>query len=596
MLIFYFDGKVLRMHKLLIIVFFFSVSACDGVSQQVYSSSDSPNSVPVFVNNKNDNESPIISGPNGTIITNEGSLTVTTVSALDPNHDVPLNYKLEGNGTSSSDYTSFDISSTGVITYKTAPVYITKNAYSFTVAVSDQFTSTKKDVSVVVKIPDFEWKTTTPASQGLDATKLQAVVDYIFEDTWNTQGLIVIKDGKIVYEKYEGISDLSIAGHQRVFNAANSSAGDGWGTGWDTAKYQTVFGTRDQNSIGISHSGAKTILGTLIGIAIDKGSINSVNDKISTYITSWAGTVKSEITIEDVLTMRSGLYHQPDEAGLLGEMSLLYKPDELAVSLARGLNPSPPANKWDYSGMADSLILGEVLELTTGKTVIEYARDNLLNQIGITNFDWWRDEAGNVLVWGNFESTLRDYAKFGLLWAKDTGLDAVYGENVIGNGKWNGEQIVSASWLEASAINRVATTFGNSGGDHVGYGYHMYNASKLIDATTDPDTELSVAVYTAKGFNDNSIWWIPEHNLIVARHGLYAPIVNTGNEKIITGDISGVPGTANKDTANYWLSLSNMNLVLMSRVGSQYGPWNANWSYKIMDDEKMIKDIIGAID
>ena len=59
--------------------------------------------------------------------------------------------------------------------------------------------------------------------------------------------------------------------------------------------------------------------------------------KISTYITSWAGTVKSEITIEDVLTMRSGLYHQPDEAGLLGEMSLLYKSDELAVSLARDL-------------------------------------------------------------------------------------------------------------------------------------------------------------------------------------------------------------------------------------------------------------------
>ncbi|MDE0743204.1 MAG: hypothetical protein OSB24_04860, partial [Woeseiaceae bacterium] len=139
------------MSKLLIIIIILSVSACGGGSQQVYSSSDSPNSVPVFVNNKNDNESPIISGPNETIVTNEGSLTVTTVSALDPNHDVPLNYKLEGNGTSSSDYTSFDISSTGVITYKTSPVYITKNAYSFTVAVSDQFTSTKKDVSVVVK-------------------------------------------------------------------------------------------------------------------------------------------------------------------------------------------------------------------------------------------------------------------------------------------------------------------------------------------------------------------------------------------------------------------------------------------------------------
>ena len=101
----------------------------------------------------------------------------------------------------------------------------------------------------------------------------------------------------------------------------------------------------------------------------------------------------------------------------------------------------------------------------------------------------------------------------------------------------------------------------------------MYNASKLIDATTNPTTELDVTVYMAKGGNDNNVYWVPEHNLIVARHGLYAPIVNTGNEKIITGDISGVPGTANKDTSNYWLSLSNGNLVLMSRVGSQYGPW-----------------------
>ena len=39
-----------------------------------------------------------------------------------------------------------------------------------------------------------------------------------------------------------------------------------------------------------------------------------------------------------------------------------------------------------------------------------------------------------------------------------------------------------------------------------------------------------------------------------------------------------------------------MNLVNMSRVGSQYAPWNANWSYVIMDDEKMIIDIIEAIE
>ena len=536
------------------------------------------------------NSAPVISGLPSTIAVGENQTAVLTVTATD------LNGHSIGYAVSGTDAASFEISTTGVLTFKTAPLYLTKNSFSINIEATDSLLTASEPLTVTINIPPFAWKTATPASQGFDATKLQTAVDYVFEDTWSTQGLIIIKNGKIIYENYEGISDLAIAGHQRVFNPANSSAGDGWGTGWDTAKYQTVFGTRDQNSIGISHSGAKTILGTLIGIAIDKGSINSVNDKISTYITSWAGTAKSEITIEDVLTMRSGLYHQPDEAGLLGEMSLLYKPDELAVSLARGLNESPPANKWLYSGMADSLILGEILELTTGKTVIEYAKDNLLDEMGITNFDWWRDEAGNVLVWGNFESTLRDYAKFGLLWSKDTGLEATYGTDIVGNGKWNGEQIVSASWLEASAISRATTTFGNGDADYIGYGYHMYNQSKLVDDTTDPDTELSVTVYAAKGGNDNSIWWIPEHNLIVARHGLYAPIVNTGTEKIITGDISGVPGTTNKDTSNYWLSLANYTLVLMSRVGSQYGPWNANWSYVVMDDEKMLQGIIGAID
>ena len=56
------------------------------------------------------------------------------------------------------------------------------------------------------------------------------------------------------------------------------------------------------------------------------------------------------------------------------------------------------------------------------------------------------------------------------------------------------------------------------------------------------------------------------------------------------------PGTANKNTSNYYLSLTNGTLVYMSRVGSGYAPWNANWSYSYMDDEKMIKDIIEAIE
>lgn len=529
------------------------------------------------------NSPPIITPPSGVIATNEGSTAVTTVVAMDPNRDV-LTYKLEGNSTSATDHTLFNISSSGVITYKTAPTYITKNSYSITAVVSDQFTSSKQDISISVNIPPFAWVTATPASQGMDATKLQAAIDYAFTDIYNTQGLIIIKDGKIVAEKYQGISDASVTGLKRIATSENRI----WSTGWDDAKYETVFGTRDANSIGLSNSSAKTILGLLIGIAIDNGSINSVDDKVSQYISSWVGTNKENITLKDMITMRSGLAAIPETVGLLGSHTLMYESNGLAVSSARGLNPDPPENKFRYDGMGDTLILGEVLRVATGKDALEYGRDNLFTKMGLANYDWWKNETGTILTWGNFESTLRDFVKFGMLWSKDAGLDAVYGENVIGEGKWNGEQLISSSWIADAKTPAVVTTFA----DYIFYGYHMYKATKLVSPASLDNNELTVDVYSAKGFNDNSIWTIPEHNLIVARHGLYHPVVNIGNEKIFKGDITGNPAIVNKDNANYILTVFNGSL---ENTSSGYRTYNANFQWSSLNDEHMLKRIIESI-
>ena len=558
------------------------LAACTGSYNS--GSSDEINTVPKFVNNATDNSLPYITAPTQAIATNEGATAVTTVVAQDPNGDVPLTYKLEGNATSSTDHAAFEISSAGVITYKTAPTYITQNAYSFTVVVSDQFHSVKKDINVTVNIPPFAWKSATPEAQGMDATKLQVALDYAFTDIYNTQGLIIIKDGKIVSEQYQGISDASVTGLKRIATSESKI----WSTGWDDAKYETVFGTRDLNSIGLSNSSAKTILGLLIGIAIDNGSINSLDDKVSQYITSWVGTTKEDITLKDMITMRSGLAAITETKGLLGSHTLMYESDGLTVSLARDLNPSPPANKFRYDGMGDTLILGEVLRIATGKDAMEYGKDNLFTKMGLANYDWWKNETGTLLNWGNFESTLRDFVKFGMLWSKDAGLDAVYGENVIGEGKWNGEQLVSSSWITDAKTPAVVTTFA----DYIYYGYLMYKATKLVSPASLDNNELTVDVYSAKGFNDNSIWTIPEHNLIVARHGLYHPVVNIGNEKIFKGDITGDPAIANKDNANYILTVFNGSLA---NTSAGYRTYNSNFSYSSLNDEHMLKKIIEAI-
>ena len=568
-----------------IILLVFILQACGGGSG---GGGDNKASGSTFIaNNASDNSAPIITPPTGAIKTNEGSTTVTTVVAMDPNHDVPLTYKLEGNATSATDHTLFDISSSGVITYKTAPVYIAKNSYSITAVVSDQFTSTKQDINITVDIPPFAWKTATAAAQGMDATKLQAAIDYTFKDDFNTQGLIIIRKGKVVTEKYEGISDSSISGLKNVYD---NNAEGGFAKGWNDAKYETEFGTRNENSIGISNSGAKTILSSLIGIAVDNGAISSLDNKVSQYITSWVGTTKEDITLKDVITMRSGLYFQPDSAGLLGGMSLYYESDQLAVSLARGLNENPPANKFKYSGMADSLILGEVLRITTGKNALEYGRDNLFTKMDLNNYDWWRDAAGTVLVWGNFDSTLRDYAKFGLLWAHDVGLEETYGTNVIGNGKWEGEQLVSSTWLTSARDPVVVVDWA----DYIYYGYHMYKATKLVSPATLDNKELTVDVFSAKGFNDNSIWWIPEYDLIVARHGLYTAILNDGNEKVIKGDISGNPALTNKDSSNYMGGLFAGSLAQTSVGG--YRAYRSFADFELLNDEHMLIKIIESID
>ena len=75
----------------------------------------------------------------------------------------------------------------------------------------------------------------------------------------------------------------------------------------DVATLQFLFGERDQESLSSSWSSAKSFTSFLIGIADSQGLITSINDSASIYITEWANDERSEITIKNILDMRSGL-------------------------------------------------------------------------------------------------------------------------------------------------------------------------------------------------------------------------------------------------------------------------------------------------
>ena len=81
------------------------------------------------------------------------------------------------------------------------------------------------------------------------------------------------------------------------------------------------------------------------------------------------------------------------------------------------------------------MLLAGILEESTGQNVRDYADIQLFSKIGMTA-DWWTDEAGHAMTYCCIDATTRDFARFGLLFAR--------------NGRWDGEQVVPADWVAES--------------------------------------------------------------------------------------------------------------------------------------------------
>ena len=280
--------------------------------------------------------------------------------------------------------------------------------------------------SSIQTFPSDSWIIATTDSVGMDTAKLQQAMDYAFNDVMvngtlmpqNTQGVVIIRHGAIVAEKY----------------ASDSS----------------------KESIATSWSTAKSFASALIGIAIDKGYVSSEYAPAAEFITEWAGDERKNITIKNLLQMSSGLIE--GGASGYGDGAIMYigledeegvsdpdRPvDNVLYSIDRVIDPNRApwlgaAYSWNYQN-ADSQLLGEIIERATNTSIYDFAQDVLFNKIGI-NAGWWTDEFGNYMSYCCLDMTTRNFARFGLLYARE--------------GKWNAEQIVSQDWVIKSTAPSV---------------------------------------------------------------------------------------------------------------------------------------------
>jgi hypothetical protein len=142
-----------------------------------------------------------------------------------------------------------------------------------------------------------------------------------------------------------------------------------------------------------------------VAMLLDEGRIPSLDAPLSTWFPEWADGDRGKVTLRHVLTHTSGIEHGVD-AGTLNQ-----RKDRLAYVRQARL-AKPPGEEWSYSNDAIMLLSG-VIAQAAGKQADDYLKEKLFDPLGIREWTWHRDEAGNTITYAQLRMTARDLARVG---------------------------------------------------------------------------------------------------------------------------------------------------------------------------------------
>jgi CubicO group peptidase (beta-lactamase class C family) len=304
--------------------------------------------------------------------------------------------------------------------------------------------------------PTDGWRYSTPEEHGMSNDTLNAMMDVITEQEYPIHSVLVIRNGYAVFEAYP--HEYYPASHLKLL-----------------------------------HSVSKSFAGALIGIAIQQGLLSGVNETVLSFFPEYEianpDPRKDSMTIEDLLTMTSGIewneWAYPYEFGSGNpQMDMMESPDSVQFVLDRNMSHTP-GEYWDYNAGA-SILLGAIVQQISNQTTEEFAEEYLFEPLGF-GFSTWSEVSGG---WCNTPSglslTTRDIAKLGFLY--------------LNNGTWNGTQILPSDYI-SNSVEPIEIP--NALGHPFGYGWHWW-------------TRADLGIYFAFGRHGQKIMVAPEHDLVVA--------------------------------------------------------------------------------
>jgi CubicO group peptidase (beta-lactamase class C family) len=306
---------------------------------------------------------------------------------------------------------------------------------------------------------DDDWKVSSLQAEGMDT-------DIITRLTNN------VRDGR-----FEGINSILIVRNGAIVHEA-------YFDGYDRESLQTIY------------SITKSVTSGLIGIAIDNGVIDGVDETVADLLPDYAKTIKDgrlkDVTLEEILTLTSGIewdeksvpYNDPGNS----EYHQVRSRDWVKYVLERPIRDEPGTRYIYNTGSVH--LLSAIIKSRSGLYADQFAEKYLFEPLGITRYDWNTDPKGYPCTGGThggLEMRTRDVAKFGMLYLRD--------------GKWNGKQVISEDWVRKSTSKHL-TAF-----DNTDFGYLWWLIKLKIR-----DTPVDI-VYGA-GYGGQSLALVPELDLM----------------------------------------------------------------------------------
>ncbi|MBU2983388.1 beta-lactamase family protein [Lentibacter algarum] len=201
----------------------------------------------------------------------------------------------------------------------------------------------------------------------------------------------------------------------------------------------------------ISWSVAKSFLSALMGVVIAEGAITSIDDPVTKYAPSLKGSAYDGASIKDVLQMSSGVTFNEDYLDFWSDINKMGRVLALGQSMdgfAEGLTETyaKPGQKWQYVSI-DTHVIGMVIRGATNRRIADLLSEKIIAPLGLEAEPYYvTDGHETAFVLGGLNMTTRDYARFGQM--------------VLQNGEWQGEQIVPAAWLAESTKPSANTAAG----------------------------------------------------------------------------------------------------------------------------------------